>query len=845
MTRNRLSPSNLSKVIERRTPVGSCLCKSALTAFTIGLLLVEGIGICAQTPVVTNLTSTPVPGAGHSYLSDMNEIVNPANGSLSVRIEVPRPKERGLNYPIFAYLYDSNNQFSVQYPVQFDTSGGCEGNSGTGPGACVVYVHGPSLLTPNQQTMNSGPNTLTWAVQSYTYYLAYAPKTCTVQTGYVYEDPAGVSHPLGITVPTSGTDTICQQFFGITPQTASGDEAYKVQITDGAAGTTGNSIVDEHGDTILLSGGTPVGGSSTSLFPIVEDSNGNYANGTGRTGSYNSFPTSYYAHTQTPGNTMNFPGLAAGYTYTWGQVTTNIQLNATDITQTTDNLCGPNSGNNVTYGGTTQAQAVSKITLPDQLAYKFDYDPNYALISKITYPTGATVTYTWGMNSNSEVTGWGVPGGVSGSHMEQVYVPSGGSMNSSCVFRHDFPTITKRVVSYDGVTPALEEDFSYSTVWPSPTATNWTSKSTTVTTYDLLRSGHPSFQTVYNYSPAFFPAAYQSQVSSSAVPVESSIVYKDTAGNALRTVVKSWNTYNQLIAKCTILPNQAVSGAFYQYAPYSWGTGGPPTTLPQARLTTQLTDVAEYDFGLVSASCARPTTTPTRETSTTFAPFANSSLWPSFSLFSSGSQTYQPQSMVDRPQTIKKYDHGVLLSETDYVYDYNGQSHPIAVNPTPIGHDETNYGSASTLPRGNPTSITGKCFQSSGSCSDAVAGIGYDTTGQPISVVDPDQNTISLSYADHYTTDDGSSQGNTNTYLTKITKPKTGTVSHIESLQWDFNRGELRVGTDENNLNTSFYTTIHGTDCGRRIFPTGAARNMITVTPARTRQSLPQLPSTV
>src|SRR5258708_33537325 len=36
---------------------------------------------------VNNTTSVPVPGVGHDYLDDLDEIVNPANGSLGRTIE--------------------------------------------------------------------------------------------------------------------------------------------------------------------------------------------------------------------------------------------------------------------------------------------------------------------------------------------------------------------------------------------------------------------------------------------------------------------------------------------------------------------------------------------------------------------------------------------------------------------------------------------------------------------------------------------------------------------------------------------------------------------------------------
>jgi hypothetical protein len=42
----------------------------------------------AQLPPNSSTTSTPVPGAGHDYLGGVNETVNPANGSVSIRIPV-------------------------------------------------------------------------------------------------------------------------------------------------------------------------------------------------------------------------------------------------------------------------------------------------------------------------------------------------------------------------------------------------------------------------------------------------------------------------------------------------------------------------------------------------------------------------------------------------------------------------------------------------------------------------------------------------------------------------------------------------------------------------------------
>ncbi|MFZ0732888.1 MAG: hypothetical protein WAM79_11235 [Candidatus Sulfotelmatobacter sp.] len=60
----------------------------------------------AQMPISTSTTSTPIPGVGHDYLGVLAETVNPANGSLSIRIGTPMPPARGMTVP-FYFAYDS------------------------------------------------------------------------------------------------------------------------------------------------------------------------------------------------------------------------------------------------------------------------------------------------------------------------------------------------------------------------------------------------------------------------------------------------------------------------------------------------------------------------------------------------------------------------------------------------------------------------------------------------------------------------------------------------------------------------------------------------------------------
>ena len=67
-----------------------------------------GVAASAQIPSVTDVTAPPTPGVGHDYIQDNVETVNPANGSLSIRIGVPLPPSRGVNIP-FNFACDSGS----------------------------------------------------------------------------------------------------------------------------------------------------------------------------------------------------------------------------------------------------------------------------------------------------------------------------------------------------------------------------------------------------------------------------------------------------------------------------------------------------------------------------------------------------------------------------------------------------------------------------------------------------------------------------------------------------------------------------------------------------------------
>jgi hypothetical protein len=159
------------------------------------LLFLPGIGV-AQITNLADTTATPAPGAGHHYVGLMNETVNPANGSVSVRINAPIPPGRKLTVP-FSFAYDSN-------------------------GAIVLQPGATGIGWTNQASWSYSIPTLTYQTENVT--LQDGTGTvCTISINYMYADAGGGRHPLllstygtapgkarGATAPTPFSPTGCK-----------------------------------------------------------------------------------------------------------------------------------------------------------------------------------------------------------------------------------------------------------------------------------------------------------------------------------------------------------------------------------------------------------------------------------------------------------------------------------------------------------------------------------------------------------------------------------------------------------------------------------------------------------
>jgi RHS repeat-associated protein len=750
---------------------------SLLRGFTLtSIAILLAATAHAQIGNVDDTNTPPIPGIGHDFIKMLGETVNPANGSVSLRIDLPMPKGRGLDIPL-AITYSSNG---VQH-VGANTNGGGNwvNDFGQSTGSGWSYSV-PTLSTVQgiQSTYHQGPPPYT--EQCYYYYT------------YVMRDWTGTPHALGsmeaAQAPYAGNNN-CQNPPG---GNLNGSDDFMQAVTtppNNPGSPNPATVVGPDGTVYQFDPSRNLDGKNGAYTfwaaaNSIEDRNGNLA-----TTSFQSDSTKgniYGNITDTLGrqvfsasaivsdtNTIQVSGLGASYTLNWQSANINFTPNSIQV--------GPNPCTGSQLGSDVSSNYVVKtLTLPNGKSFQFYYDSQYGLLNKIVYPTGGYISYQWGFNSLSQF----------------ISLP-GYPLNSgfTCDTLYDYPAITQRTVSYDGVNIAEKQTFSYSTSWPPPAQNGgaWSSKQTIVTTYDMVRNTH--FQTSYTY------AGFSTSQGGPSVPMEQSIVYKDFNGSVLKTVTKGWGDYFLLGCELQTLDNGSISGTWFSYA---WG---------------ELTDKKEYDYGLITSasSCqgsSPPPTgiTPTRETTTTYQSFSATPIFPRSSIF-------------NRPKSVITYDHGTRIAETDYAYDGNGIGAVSAV-----GHDDYHYPTSYTN-RGNATTKTVNCFIGSTACTNSVSTYTYDQTGQVLSITDPCGNgtctdmvgtnhTKTFSYTDNYLAGSGTPPGNTNAYVTTITSPTVGSVTAHEYFQYAYSDGQLTASQDDNEKAAGKSTTYSYESSLRRLAET-------------------------
>lgn len=695
----------------------------------LGLFLLLIPAAWAQLPQAGDTTSPPTPGVGHDYIHSPVETVNPANGSVSIRIPVRVPSGRELTIPL-SIAYDSSGAF--YYGLQ--SGGGGTPNLRTITG--VPFSQGGWSYTFPLMTFNEE----TWTDYNQQ---TGKPYTCKETVNYVFQDPTGNRHDMDMaSVGSAAGGQFCNGSDlqgGEGPIVASTVDNWitppPVYATDGN-GTTYSfpsgfnflptSIGDRNGNYISIS--------STSSSATVTDTAGRTAISVPTFGS-------------NPDN-ITVAGLASpAYKVSWTTASARFNIS-------TFNLPGSASCPTSLSGS---ANVVSQIVLPNGRAYTLTYDPIYGMLNKIIYPSGGYVRYVWGLNSQAEAGFW----------------LQGSTGYWDC--RYDFPAITDRYVSFDGTTEVLHQHFSYSTSWQSG-SDQYTSKTTTVTTSDLVRS--TNFNTVYTYSPVVTPCAPDENPNGSGcangtftqqMPVEQTIKYYGTNGSLLRTVTKSWfsGNYRTLGSEQTTLDNNQSSLVVYCY-----------------NISEQVTETDDYDLGTSAVSppsCSNGVPSGTvagpllRKTTDAYATFAGN--------------------IVDLPSSVITYNgSGTRVAETDSSYDQTGLQTTSVVQHVAVGSA-----------RGNLTTVTKQCFNGACAGGNPTTTYSYYDTGQIYQMTDPKSNVTTYSYTDSYSSCGGNPpSGATNAYLTQVTYPKTGTINHVESYCYDYTAGLLKGSTDENGQTSSF-----------------------------------------
>jgi len=468
------------------------------------------------------------------------------------------------------------------------------------------------------------------------------------------------------------------------------------------------------------------------------------------------------------GDTIGIAGLGSIILH-WGTATATFPESGYAAPPASGGTC------TMTPGGTPPRQIpfLTEIDLPNGTKYTFTPDSTYGRIGRINFPGGGYVRYVWGLNPSSAVS--------------LVTTPPGAPSNDFCDIVVDTPAITDRYVSYDGTTEVLHQQFHYApTQWTAAVTGYynywWTSKSTTVTTTDMLTG----LSTVVQYTYAPKDADMGSNDIGRwgpllAVPVEQAVLYQDGVGHTLKTVNKTWLDPFAMIGEQTILDNGKGTTRLYCYSSQE-----------------QVTDIYEYGFQSEGAYPGDPSCVSSNG-------LATSALGPlrrhTATVYHNFPGATPTTHIVNAPDSVIVYDgSGNQSKQTTFTYDANSvQSSGAATGlVTPPGL----RGNVSTVSRwlntggSSPTTSylyfdTGQVLSTTDACGNATCS---DMTGS--------SHTTTYSYADVYSSCSGAAppSGATNAYLTKI----TDMLGHTQNFCYGYDDGQLRGSTDQNSQTTTY-----------------------------------------
>lgn len=731
--------------------------------------------LCAQIVNINNLTTVPTPGTGHDYIHGLNETVDPANGSLSVRIGVPTPAGRGISLK-FAFAYDSNGIYSPSLEV--------ENQQNYDAIAIIVW----NALN-NSYISSQGGWSFTWPSSSSTtltgeiQVIPGHPLTCTAVTDYMFTDPSGGRTPLFL---ASGSGDDCPGLWygtgGQGPILANlNSSTYALTVTDGDG-----SLYQFQGPVHAGSG--PSGNTTTTVASSITDRNGNIITlsdqGNGAITATDTMGRSVVSASgfgivgSSTTNTISVAGTPAPYQVSWETLNTGFNL---PLTAVGNNTCATNDGASASGNLTV----VSAITLPNGQQYTFSYDPTYGLLNKITYPSGAYVTYTWGVEQQANEAEYSYGFGPANQAGQSTY--TGG-----CDLLLGTPVVTDRYVYVNGIN-TRHDHFSYSTDW------NYTSdgqpwKTTTVTSTGV---GGYTRVTAYSYGPYTPPQQPMENGPPTLgatthwvdpnIPLESSALEEDGNSNVYRTVKETWITPNEMTSEQTVLNDGSTSTEIRCFNQYY-----------------QTTQIDDYGFASDGAAGSQPTCPGGSSDGSPLSP-VGPLMRQSITTYPS---TLQALNIVDRPQSVEEDGlnaSGQWVAPAAYMLYCYDQHSLAAASPV-------QFTAPSTSTRGNATqaikwvnppggsSPLPSCGQST-SATALVTNYYYKNDGQLSKATDP------AGYSTTYTWGEalGEPSITTDGFLLQV---KDAYGDH-DNYTWNYANGLMASHTDPNGQQASFsYTNL-------------------------------------
>ena len=441
----------------------------------------------------------------------------------------------------------------------------------------------------------------------------------------------------------------------------------------------------------------------------------------------------------------------------------------------------------------TTYTAQSVISFPNGDKYTLSFDSGFGQISKVVYPDGGYIVYTWGPTSDPG----SAPVNIGLARYE--FTNNNVVTTLSCTYEYQTPAVIARDV-YNGGQRVLHQTFAYTTTTASG---QWTSRETLVTTQDLITN--QTTYTDYNYEPIAADNENTSAVFGPDVPVETNVKYENSSRTVLKEVHKTWGDARHVIGEQAILYDPEGANAQGSARQYCYDTN------------EQLIGLYEYDYQSQGSKTADPAcyTYAFTHGSNSFGTdpgLVNTLIGPMVRNTATAMHSFASAHIVNEASSVTVYTGAMqtsqnIAAQTSVGYDQSTVSSPPVATTlylvNPPGGD-----------RGNATTITrvGNVGPS------ATSTYGYYTTGQLAWKVDPCGNTTcpdmpgSGTFRTTYVyTDPGGwdPYGNSDAYLTSITDP----LGHMRSFSYDYSSGKLTSSTDEylpggtGNTTTYIYNT--------------------------------------